>query len=200
MLQRRDRRSVLIEVAAQHPLVNGSEPGEEFTARLERGKELFEKFRAEGMHVELYVPGSRHVHEGDPDKISLSEAGSFYLKNAGVPAEVIHGEDLNTAYKGTSGVYNSADECFVAASYFKDQGFGRLVSVVSPAQLLRKTLHYAASGVLPTSHTAPTDVMFHDYVEEAFDKIPYVLLVDHDLQSPDSRVAREMRAERQPRH
>jgi hypothetical protein len=101
-------------------------------------------------------------------------------------------------YKGDAGVYNSADECFVAASYFTDRGFAHLISIVSPAQLLRKVLHYAAFGVLPLTYTAPTAEMFHDYVGEIFDKIPYVLLVDHDLQSPGSTASAESRASRMP--
>jgi hypothetical protein len=198
MQRRCELDSVLIEIAAQHPLVNGHEPGEEFTARLDLGHELFERFRRDATRVEIYVPGSRHVHEGIADKISLSSAGTMYLLSLGVPAHAIHGDDLNLAYKGVAGVYGSADECFVAASYFKDEDFGRLISVVSPAQLLRKTLHYAAFGVLPLSYTAPTEVMFHDYVEEVFNKIPYVLLKDHDLQSPDSEAANVLRGERKP--
>jgi hypothetical protein len=199
MQSRRNERSVLIEIAAQHPLINGDQPGREFTARLDRGIELFRIFRQLNSRVEIYVPGSRHVHEGTPDTVSLSYAGLTYLQATGIPSVALHGDDLNLTYKGDAGVYNSADECFVASSYFKDGGFGRLVSVVSPAQLMRKTLHYAAFGVLPLTYTAPTEEMFHDYVDELFEKIPYVLLVDHDLQSPDSMVANAMRADRKPR-
>ena len=198
MYSRQNENSVLIEIAAQHPLVNGDQPGDEFSARLNRGVELFGTFRKLAPTVEIYVPGSLHVHESFPDSVSLSYAGTTYLEAAGIPRSVLHGDDLNLTYKGDAGVYNSADECFVAASYFKDRNFGRLVSVVSPAQLMRKTLHYAAFGVLPLSFTAPTEKMFHDYLEEIFDRIPYVLLVDHDLQSPESTEAAVLRAERKP--
>lgn len=190
---------MLIEIAAQHPLVNGDQPGDEFSARLNRGVELFDTFRRLAPIVEVYVPGSLHMHGGSPDSVSLSYAGTTYLEAAGIPRSALHGDDLNLTYKGDAGVYNSADECFVTASYFKDQSFGHLVSVVSPAQLLRKTLHYAAFGVLPLSYTAPTEEMFHDYLDEIFEKIPYVLLVDHDLQSPESTAAAALRADRKPR-
>jgi hypothetical protein len=199
MQSRRNEDSVLIEIAAQHPLANGDQPGSEFTARLDQGAELFRRFEALVPRVEIYVPGSRHVHEGVADTVSLSQAGTAYLLRLGILGESLHGDDLNLRYKGDAGVYNSADECFVAASYFRDEMFGHLISVVSPAQLLRKTLHYAAFGVLPLSYTAPTETMFHDYVDEIFDKIPYVLLTDHDLQSPDSVAAADMRASRKPR-
>jgi len=198
MASRGGQDSVLIEVAAQHPLVNGTKPGSEFTARLDRGIELFRALQKEYQLVEMYVPGSRHAHLGTADDLSLSNAGTAYLREAGIPPEVLHGDDLNTTYKGNAGVYNSADECFVTASYFKDADFGRLISVVSPVQLFRKMLHYAAFGVLPLSYTAPTDSTYHDYVEEAFDNIPYVLLTDHDLQSAESSAAAEARAERMP--
>jgi hypothetical protein len=199
MRQRHGRRSILIEVAAQHPLVDGRRPNTEFKARLDRGKELYDQFVESVDLIELYVPGSRHVFRGDADELSLSEAGTTYLVEAGIPNALVHGEDLNVAYKADLGVYSSADECFVTASYFKDREFGRLVSVVSPAQLVRKTLHYAANGVLPMSYTAPTEVMFHDHVDEIFSKVPYVLFADHDLQGPESIGANSLRRERRPR-
>jgi hypothetical protein len=120
----------LIEVSAQHPLVGGTRPDEEFGVRLERGKELRDELMGRGFRVELYVPGSRHKHDGVPDLVSLSSAGTSYLIDSGIPSEVIHGDDLNERYKGAAGVYGSADECFVAASYFKDGEFGLLASVL----------------------------------------------------------------------
>lgn len=198
MEDRRARDSALIEVAAQHPLVNGDQPGSEFAARLDRGAALFRDLAGEFKTVEVYIPGSRHTFDGLADDVSLSYAGSKYLQDAGIPSHVLHGEDLNIAYKGDAGVYNSADECFVAASYYKDGEFGRLISVVSPAQLFRKVLHYASFGVLPMCFTVPTEPQFHDYVAEAFDNIPYVLLLDHDLQSANSTAAIASRVERMP--
>jgi hypothetical protein len=196
----RDRQGnplALIEVAAQHPLVDGLYPNAEFRARLDRGKELFDRYAADGGKVEIYVPGSRHTFEGRPDRVSLSDAGRSYLVSTGVPSSAIHGEDLNSKYKGSEGVYGSADECFVAASYYKDAQFGTLISVCSPAQMLRKTLHYIEFGVVPLNVTAPTLSGFHDYVEELFEKVPLVLAVDPTFQG-DSAEARRLREERRP--
>jgi hypothetical protein len=188
----------LIEVAAQHPLVNGTRPGVEFSSRLDLGKSLYDELTQSGRDVELYVPGSIHVHEGRPDKISLSKAGRLYLEALGVPSTHIHGDDLNDRYKGREGVYGSADECFVAARYFTENPFGLLVSVVSPAQMLRKTLHYIEFGVVPLNHTAPTCESYHNYLYELFEKIPHVLLVDRTLQDGASGEAQRLRDQRMP--
>ena len=188
----------LIEIAAQHPLDSGLYPNDEFRARLDRGKELFDVHKVASDQVEIYVPGSRHVFKGHPDRVSLSEAGRSYLITMGVPASAIHGEDLNSKYKGSEGVYGSADECFVTASYYKDSNFGTLISVSSPAQMLRKTLHYIEFGVVPLNVTAPTLNSFHDYIDELFEKIPGVLTVDPSLQG-DSPEARRLRKERRPK-
>ncbi|MCC9710334.1 hypothetical protein E4N62_36825 [Streptomyces sp. MNU76] len=198
MAARRGRPSALIEVAAQHPLVDGIRPNEEFEARLNRAHELYNQLTTDGLNVELYVPGSRHMFQGTADKISLSQAGSDYLTARGIPAACIHGEDLNHRYKGDDGVYNSADECFVTASHFKNGDFGTLLTVLAPGQLHRKMLHYIQFGVLPLPHTAPAPVSFHNYVHEAFVELPHVLLEDPDLQSPDSAKANRLRRERRP--
>jgi hypothetical protein len=195
---RRTNPGVLIEIAAQHPLIDGVRPGAEFAFRLECGKDLFEKLASRGYPVEIYVPGSRHEFEGRADRLTLSKAGQDYLESSGVPREVIHGDDLNEHYKGDEGVYGSADECFVASSYFRDNQFGRLMSVASPAQMLRKTLHYIAFGVLPLNYTAPTDYSYHDYLHEIFVSIPHVLLIDGTLQDSSSEEARRLRRERRP--
>jgi hypothetical protein len=197
MSKRAGNSSVLIEIAAQHPLRNGLYPNDEFRSRLDRGRELFETSKTGG-NVEIYVPGSRHVFEGRADKISLSEAGRCYLIEQGVPAFAIHGEDLNVKYKGKAGVYGSADECFVAASYYRDSGFGVLASVCSPAQMLRKTLHYIEFGVIPLNFTVPVVAGFHDYLDELFEQIPRVLFGDSRLQG-DSADAKKLRDERKPK-
>jgi hypothetical protein len=197
MQGRAEKPGTLIEIAAQHPLVDGLHPNDEFRARLNRGKELYDRYRGTGDRVEIYVPGSRHVFHGQPDRISLSEAGRAYLISTGIPEAAIHGEDLNVRYKGEDGVYGSADECFVAASHYKDAGLGTLVSVLSPAQMLRKTLHYIEFGVVPLNVTVPTLDGFHDYFDELFEKIPRVLTVDASLQHGSSD-ARRLREERTP--
>lgn len=192
---------VLIEVAAQHPPVDGEKPGEEFSARLMKGRELSMENRNRGMEVEIYVPGSRHMWDGVADKISLSEVGMRFLIEKGMPKKFLHGEDLNVRYKGSAplpGVYNSADECFVAASYFKDGDFGQLLSVVSPVQLPRKALHYIWFGVIPQFYTAPTRKTFHNWTDEASSSIPYILNVDPDWQSANSERGISSRMERMP--
>ncbi|MDC0771756.1 hypothetical protein [Streptomyces sp. HD] len=198
MTARRSQPRTLIEVAAQHPLVDGVHPNEEFAARLDRARELYAELTARGTSVELYVPGSRHMFHGTADKISLSRAGSDYLIASGIPAAHIRGEDLNHRYKGDDGVYNSADECFVTASHFKGGDFGTLMTVLAPGQLHRKMLHYIHFGVLPLPHTAPTLTSFHNYVHEALVELPHVLFEDPDLQAPDSTKANRLRTERCP--
>ncbi|KAB8332849.1 hypothetical protein SD80_013175 [Scytonema tolypothrichoides VB-61278] len=191
--------AILIEVAAQHPLTDGEKPNEEFTRRLLLAKNLYEQESSLGKRVEVYVPGSRHVYEGVADKISLSEAGSRFLQQQGVPRDIIRGQDLNIKYKGDRGVYNSADECFVASSYFKDENFGHLFSVLSPVQVFRKTIHYIEFGVLPLNYTAPTSNTFHNYIDEIFEAVPYSLFVDPDMQSENSVRANELRCQRMPK-
>jgi hypothetical protein len=198
MAMRAGNPRVLIEVAAQHPLTGGVRPNEEFRTRLERGRELFDRYREGGHACEIYVPGSRHVIGEVTDRVSLSEAGCTYLAERGVPAAAVHGDDLNLKYKGSEGVYGSADECFVAASYYRDGDFGILASVCSPAQMIRKTLHYIEFGVVPLNFTAPVMEGFHDYIDELFIQVPYVLAVDSRVQG-DSTEARRLRAERKPR-
>jgi hypothetical protein len=200
MQVRRSIPAVLIEVAAQHPLRNGEIPNEEFRQRLLLGKQLYEQEISAGKRVEIYVPGSRHVYEGVADRISLSEAGTQFLLQQGIPNDRVHGDDLNTLYKGNKGVYNSADECFVAASYFKAEEFGRLYSVSSPVQMFRKVLHYIEFGVVPLAYTSPTQDTFHNYIGEIFEAIPYVLFVDPHMQGEDSVRASELRNLRMPKN
>jgi hypothetical protein len=176
-------------------LIDGVRPNDEFRSRLERGKELFEDYIIQG-HTEIYVPGSRHTFRGHADQVSLSQAGMSYQVELGVPSGAIRGEDLNYRYKGLDGVYCSADECFVTASYFKDANFGVLVSVVSPAQMVRKTLHYLQFGVIPLNFTVPVLNGFHDFLDELFEIIPRVLITDSTLQ--DGSEARRLRDERKP--
>lgn len=199
MKSRYSNPSLLIEIAAQHPLVDGEKPNEEFLERLHLGKMLYDREKKKGIKVEIYVPGSLHVYKGRADKMSLSEAGVNFLSQLGIPLEVLHGDDLNMKYKGMDGVYNSADECFVAASYFKENNFGRLYSVLSPVQLFRKTLHYMEFGVLPQNYTAPVPETFHNYIGEIFEAIPYVLFVDPSMQGEGSIRSKEIREERKPK-
>lgn len=190
--------AILIEVAAQHPLIDGLYPNEEFKKRLSLAKEIYEQETKAGNRIEIYVPGSIHMFEGKSDKVSLSEAGEQFLIDQGIPSTSIHGEDLNKKYKRNEGVYNSADECFVTASYFKDENFGQLYSIHSPVQVFRKTLHYLEFGVLPMNFTAPSPKMFHNYIGEIFEAVPYVLFEDHNLQGRNSIRSKELRKQRKP--
>ena len=165
---------VLVEVAAQHPLVDGRFPNREFEARLQAGFELYRSIRPSN-RIEIYVPGSRHRHEGRDDEISLSAAGTAYLVDLGVPKAAIRGDDLNRRYTGDDGVYGSQAECYVAARYYKDAGFGRFRSVVSPFQATRKLLHYIQYGVLPDIVSVQVDEPFHNLIDEVFVDIPRAL-------------------------
>jgi hypothetical protein len=173
MDERTTRPGVLIEVAAQHPLVAAKFPGNEFSARLRRGRELYLDAAEKGPAT-IYVPGSRHVFQGVEDAVSLSEAGGEFLKALGVPAADIRGDDLNATYT-EEGVYGSIDECYVTARYFLEGEFGQLFCVVSSFQLTRKMLHYVGFGVLPLAVTAPTRVAYHDLVDELFLGVPDTL-------------------------
>lgn len=187
--------SVLIEVAAQHPLIDGTTPNSEFAARLDSAIELLNKI---GSNAHICVPGSRHSYNGIDDKISLSEAGKRYLIDRGVDKSLIYSDEMNERYKGKDGVYNSSDECYVACCIFRDFGFGKLHSVCSPVQLMRKALSYIEFGYLPEMHSVPVDNMFHSYVDEAFLYIPRLLNDEGGLQG-DSKEGERLRKLRTPR-
>lgn len=190
--------SILIEVAAQHPLINGYEPNVEFKERLNRGFELFKQYNQMGYNVNIYVPGSKHVLNGVADSISLSQSGTAFLNKLGISTKYLHGDDLNIKYKGNQGVYSSADECFVASSYYKEGNFGKLISVASPVQVMRKFLFYIEFGVFPFIYSVPVEDMYHNLIGEIFEAIPYVLFIDHNLQSKSSIHANELRRQRNP--
>ena len=199
MESRKNGNRILIEVAAQHPLVDGEKPNEEFEKRLLFAIELFKQETKKGNYVEFYVPGSLHQYNGVPDKIELCEAGTKFLVDNGIDKNLVHGHDLNEKYKGNLGVYNSADECYVASQYFKDNNFNLLYSVLSPAQMYRKTLFYIEFGVLPLNFTAPTSKTFHNYIEEMFTHIPNVLFEDNSWQEMyEGSPALENRKDRNP--
>ena len=139
------------------------------------------------------------MYKGVVDKVSLSEAGQKYLMgNKQVSPEDIYGEDQNEKYRGTDGVYNSADECFVASQIWKDEGFSELFCICSPMQSMRKTAHYIAFGVFPSVFTCPSPELFHDYVYEMLTGLPHVLYEDPYLDPKESKLAREHRMNRKP--
>lgn len=191
---------VLIEVAAQHPLKNRRVPNKEFEARLNRAIELYNKYTADGEEVSVYVPGSRHTFNGVADEVSLSDAGKEYLVGKGIPKECIFGDEANLQYKGVHGVYNSADECFVASEIFKNGQFGRLVSVCSPNQIMRKSMLYVEFGCIPLCYGVTTEKMYHkNVVNEIFGSLNRVLYTDHSWQDENSDWFKYFRETRRPK-
>lgn len=148
-MQEEKKYNVLIEIAAQHPLNADGTPGKEFECRLNKGIELYNKEKEKGNIPLIYVPGSQHMDKDTVDINSLSTAGKNYLLKNGMPEEDIRGDDANKEYKGEDGVYNSGDECYVAACIAKKEKIERIISVVSPVQILRKVLFYLNYGVFP---------------------------------------------------
>lgn len=188
---------VLIEVAAQHPLRDGMHPNEEFATRLDLAIELFWHAKKQEDKVSIYVPGSIHMVDGISDCVSLSQAGCSYLEERGIPRAALFGDDANAKYKGDIGVYNSSDECYVATCLFNELEFGKLYSVYSPAQLMRKALSYIEFGCLPKMYSVPVETMFHNYVDEVFLYIPRLLDDGNGLQS-NSEEADRLRELRKP--
>lgn len=85
------RELTLIEVAAQHPLINGVAPNEEFSARLDFAINLYNNLIDDRQQAKIYVPGSRHKYEGVKDDVSLSDAGVEYLLEHELPQDDILG-------------------------------------------------------------------------------------------------------------
>lgn len=92
-----ENNKVLIEVAAQHPLVDGLKPQIEFELRLKKALQIYEKEKKNGNKPIIYVPGSLHSikvnGEWQTDKIPLSEAGRNFLVEHGIPEESIRSEE-----------------------------------------------------------------------------------------------------------
>lgn len=197
MSTRKDRKGALIEVAAQHPLVDGELPNEEFEKRLLKAIDLYKQLSAEGKTVKIYVPGSIHKDKGVIDNISLSEAGKRFLIKQGISKKDILADEMNKKYKGKEGVYNSTDECYVASQIFEELKYGELHCICSPAQMVRKVFSYIHCGYVPQIHTVSCDNMYHDYVDEIFVKVPN-LLKDRNILDDDWEEAKETRRLRKP--
>ena len=190
-------RNILIEVAAQHPL-DGDKPDIEFQKRLDYGINLYHQLCSENTQAYIYVPGSVHCYEGIQDPVSLSCAGKNYLSEKGIPENHIFGEDMNDKYKGDLGVYNSADECYVASEIYKNGRYADLYCVCSPNQMMRKQLFYLAFEVIPQFYTVPCESLAHDAIYELFEAIPDVVFRDHTWQNEDSFNANRTRKYRMP--
>lgn len=194
MKQRQDYSKVLIEVAAQHPLVQGRYPNEEFQKRLDMAILLSQEIGSQ--EVWFYVPGSRHKYNDITDEISLSEAGKNYLLEHGIDENHIYADEANIKYKGEQGVYNSADECYVASCIMKDDYFGRLICVCSPYQAMRKSFYYMEFGIIPECYGVPAKAMFHDPVSEYFGSLHHTVIEDHSWQDEKSEAAINSRKDR----
>lgn len=194
----KNNNKCLIEVAAQHPLTPAGDPNIEFSKRLDMGIELYHRLRQQGLACNIYVPGSRHQENGIIDQQSLSAAGMQYLLKQGIPEKDILGEKENHLYKGDSGVYNSTDECYVAAKIWQDGHFGKLYCICSPAQSMRKAACYIELGVVPLIYTCPVEQPYHSYVGEMLENLPRVLFEDPDRSALDAEWGKESRRLRKP--
>ena len=196
MASREGRPKALIVATAQHPLIDGHEPNEEFATRLAVARNHAHAVRLHGVPVEVYVPGSRQKQDG----IALADAGEAWLRANGLPPDVtIHASAANEQYRGDYGVYNSADEALVAAELFKaDEDFGELYVVCSPGQAIRWELHAVAMGIAPDMHpVGVSGPMYHDATHE--DKlIAYTRFVDPTWQSKASVLGQLTRRMRRP--
>lgn len=195
----KDYRSVLIEVAGQHPL-KGSAPGHAYEQRLNHAATLYSKFIRDGFSCNIYVPGSVHLIENGPDKgkpepCSISQAGVQWLIQNGIPEEDIISPDVND--RGGIGVYNSADECAVAAKLFLEGRYDRLVCVCSANQMMRKKLFYYMAGVIAGFYTVPDDD-FHSDMYELLTAIPEILTTCDDWQDTSSHHFIRTRLSRKP--
>lgn len=196
---RENKKGILIECAAQHPLKNGNEPNDEFAARLDVTLNLYKKLKNSNQLVHIYVPGSIHMYDGVSDKISLSQAGKNYLINKGVPEKDILAEEQNYLYKGKDGVYNSADECYVASKIYENGDYKDLYCICSANQLTKKSLFYIEFGVIAKCISVPADNMYHDFIKELFVDVHTILYDDHDYQEKDKKMAQITRTERKPK-
>ncbi|MBR3418872.1 MAG: hypothetical protein IKG82_09320 [Oscillospiraceae bacterium] len=199
MIMHNQFKGELIEVAANHPLVDG-QPSSEFKSRLDYASLLYKRLTEQGKTVKIYVPGSLHMSDGIVDNCSLSQAGKEYLVSIGVDEESIMGNEMNIKYKGEEGVYNSADECFVATQIYNEYSFCHLHTICSQNQALRKQLFYIAFGVVPFVYTVPSNVLAHDFIFELFEAVPNIIYYDHTWQDKDSSNGNRTRNERRPKN
>lgn len=169
------KSSLLIEVAAQHPLINGKFPNDEFKARLDASLNIYKDKINDYAKISFYIPGSRHTYEGIEDQVSLSKAGKTYLMKQGISENKIYSDEANNKYTDNQGVYNSIDECMVASKIYNDNHFSDMYCVCSPAQLHRKALAYIKFGIIPKMYSVPLESLYHDYVEEIYKYIPSLI-------------------------
>ena len=196
----KENNKVLIEVAAQHPLVNGK-PGEEFEYRLKKGIQIYNNEKEKGNKPIIYIPGSLHSikknNKWESDEKTLSEAGKKYLLENGITEQSIRSEETNMRFK-EDGVYNSADECLVATLIAKNEGIDRIVSIASPVQISRKALFYLEFGFLPEMYGVGLEKTYHNYIEEIFWSLYITYFIDHTWQK--SYMYAKLREERDKKY
>lgn len=185
------RYGVLIEVAAQHPLKDGVYPDIEFKKRLDLGVRLYNKYKDLGYKVSIYVPGS--LHKGD--KIALGDAGRNYLVKNKIDIDDILATEVTEELSDGDGVYGSYEECKIASLIFNNRKFKYLHCICSPPQVMRKVLSYIEFGLLPDIHTVDCYSKFHDYIDEIFVNIPYVLVGGEVLEKEVERLREERKVE-----
>lgn len=201
--QQREASGHLIVVAAQHPLVEGTTPGPEFTARLDTGADLHDAAWSEGEPAEIYVPGSRHRERDYVDEISLADAGANYLADhRDISDASLHSYGWVALYGKDGQVYNGADEAASAATAFQlTERFRDMTMVVSPGQRNRAMLHLLANGVMadmvvPES-LADSEDLYHDgLISKALET--YTRRFDPTWQGSLS-IGAVLRMQRQPR-
>lgn len=132
---------VLIEVSAQHPLIEGMYPNEEFLRRLNMAVNIFHhpvysilNDCIDKNKMYIFVPGSRHRYEDGEDKISLAEAGVTWLRDnisCYYHDRMIGGDNVNDYLTNGRGIYNSEDECKATVALFEELDVGRLICICS---------------------------------------------------------------------
>lgn len=183
-----DTKKVLIEIAAMHPLIDGK-PGKEFLDHLNQGLDLYNIELQKGNSPIFYIPGSKHcildktTGKTLVDSKPLSEAGKEFLINHGIPETSIRAEATNIKIKKDDGVYNSGDECYVAAQIAKEENCGRIISVVSPDKLYRNALFYQEFGYNPELYAIGTENTEHNYIGEIFWSLYITYMLDQDWQT-----------------
>lgn len=181
-----DDKRVLIEVAAMHPLIEGK-PNKEFLDRLKKAIQIYNTEIDKQNEVIIYIPGSKHSILRDgvlvEDIKSLATAGKEFLLQNGIPKQSIIADEANKKYKREDGVYNSGDECYVATQIAKDMNCGRIISIVSPVQIYRKSLFYHEFGYKPEIYAVPTEKQHHNYVGELFWSLYITYMRDHNWQT-----------------
>lgn len=192
-------KKCLILVSAQHPLINGITPNEEFKNRLNEAIKLYNKLVSTGKNVKIYVPGSKHTSNEVIDLISLSQAGKNYLLENNILETDIYADEMNIKYKKDIGVYNSADECYVAASIYKDEKFEKLYCFCSPIQVMKNQLFLIENNIMADIYSVPSTSYYHNPFFEASEIIPDVLFYDHSWQQEDSFYGKKTRNERKPK-